>query len=777
MAIFLKRPDSISAPPVKRLVLPMVLVMLGLAMLLLGVTVYSGRTMDEDAIARQQALIDNAFTTRLNRAVGELRSVAWWDDTVAYSAPATFDTEWLDREIGSYMQESYRHDRLIIFDEQNLPVYVYGEGTGLGTRQLARDIAATAAVLKQARGGKDASPRVETTAARNDLYETGQTDNRKYSRGFGAIISIDGKPALATALLITPSYDVAKTSPTRRVVLSIIDITQPVLTDIGRSALMPDLSFRLASDRRLGSFQLDTDNGQPLMRINWTPKQPGTEMVQRVLPGILAVIGAALVFLVILMIRLVASTKQLAAREADARFLADHDALTGLPNRRRLESLFAAHFDDADVRCRKTAVACVDLDRFKDINDTLGHNAGDELIKSVAVRLQSKLRLDDTLARLGGDEFAIMRPIRTEKDAGDLADMIADCFSESFAVMGHLIEANASTGLAFATRDNSFGDTIKRADIALYDAKANGRGRVSLFTTAMSEQVEHRHSIQIDLRRALSARELTLNYQPIVEAASGAITSVEALLRWNSPTHGSVPPDLFVSIAEEVGLMAELGRFVIEQAIEDARRWPDLTTAINISPAQLRSATILSDLLEPAKKFGVAPNRLTIEITESVLMSSDDRTLRVLNELKRHGFTLALDDFGTGYSSLAYIRDFPFDKLKIDRSFVQGLNESERALAIVEGVVKFGKILGREIVAEGIETEEEMAAMQAAGATHLQGYLFSRALPADHIEAIAATFGRAAVAPSAQANGQGRKRTRPARPLSSVLAKPAGKAA
>ncbi len=747
MAIVLKRSESVSATPVKRLVLPMVSVMLGLALLLLGVTIYSGRTMDQEAIARQQALIDNAFTTRLNRAVGELRSVAWWDDTVKYTAPETFDADWLDREIGSYMNESYSHDRLIIFDERDRPIYVYGEETGLGTPKLARDLAATKEILRQARGGPETSPRVETTADKNQLYETGQTDNRKYSRGFGAIISIDGKPALATALLITPSYDVAKTSPIRRVVLTIIDVTQPVLTDIGRSALMPDLSFRLTNDKRRGSFELDTDSGQFLTRINWTPKQPGTEMVRRVLPGILAVIGVALIFLIILMVRLLASTRQLAMREADARFLADHDALTGLPNRRRLENLFVAHFEKPDAVNHRMAVACVDLDRFKDINDTLGHNAGDELIKAVAARLQSRLRTDDTLARLGGDEFAIMRPVFGDKDVQDLSDMIAGCFSESFAVMGHLIEANASTGLAFATRDNSFGDTIKRADIALYDAKANGRGRMSKFTAEMAEDVERRHAIQVDLKRALAARELTLAYQPIVEATSGAVTSVEALLRWNSPTHGLVPPDLFVSIAEEVGLMAELGRFVIEKAIEDAQRWPDLSTAINISPAQLRSATILSDLLEPAKKYGVPPSRLTIEITESVLMSSDDRTLRVLNELKRHGFTLALDDFGTGYSSLAYIRDFPFDKLKIDRSFVQGLNESERSLAIVEGVVKFGKILGREIVAEGIETEDEMGAMQRAGATHLQGYLFSRALPADHIEAIAATFGPAMATP------------------------------
>ena len=763
MATFFKAPDLGSTPPVKRLVLPMVLVMLALALLLLGVTAYSGRTMDQDAIARQQALIDNAFTTRLNRAVGELRSVAWWNDTVTYTAPETFDTAWLDREIGSYMYESYHHDRLMIFDERNKPIYVYGKGTGLGTRHLTTDIIATLNVLRQARGGPDVSPRVETTATGNAIYEIGQTDHRKFSRGFGAIISINGRPALATALLITPSYDVQKTSPTRRVVLSIIDISQPVLTEIGRSSLMPDLSFKLARDKRLGAFDLRTDSGQLLATLNWTPKQPGTEMVRRVLPGILLVICAALAFLMILMIRLFASTKQLAIREAEARFMADHDALTGLPNRRRLEALFAALVESLAQSDNKIAVACVDLDRFKDINDTLGHHAGDELIKAVAARLQSKMRPDDTLARLGGDEFAILRPVRSGNGIDDITELVASCFSDSFAVIGHQIEANASIGVAFAARRDSFGEIIKRADIALYDAKANGRGRLSLFTSKMAEEIERRHAIQVDLKRAIAARELTLNYQPIVEAASGAITSVEALLRWTSPIHGSVPPDLFVSIAEEVGLMADLGKFVIEQAIEDAQRWPELTTAINISPAQLRSSTIVSDLLEPAKRFGVSPNRLTIEITESVLMSSDDRTLRVLNDLKCHGFTLALDDFGTGYSSLAYIRDFPFDKLKIDRSFVQGLSANDRALAIVEGVVKFGTILGREIVAEGIETEDEMRAMQSAGATHLQGFLFSRALPADHIEAIAATFGHTAV-----------KRNRPATAAQAGTSLPTG---
>ena len=734
-----------SPATVKRLVLPMALVMLGLALLLLGITIYSGRTMDRDAIARQQALIDNSFTTRLNRAVGELRSVAWWDDTVKYTAPETFDEEWLEREIGTYMYDSYHHDRLIIVDEHDKPVYVYGEGTGLGTAGLARDMKAIAPVLRQARGGPDVSPRIESTAAKGELYEIGATEGRKYSRGFGAIIQIDGKPALAQALLITPSFDTAKVSPVRRVVLTIIDVTPAVLTEMGRGSLMPDLSFQTSNEKRLGEFDLRADDGRLLARLNWTPKQPGTEMVQRVLPGILAVIGVSAAFLLMLMMRLFASTKQLALREADARFLADHDALTGLPNRRRLETLFNANFKNLERKNDQLVVACIDLDRFKDINDTLGHYAGDELIKAVGLRLQKLLQPSDTLARLGGDEFAVIRPVPRGSNVDDLSTMVTDCFSEAFTVTGHKIETNASVGIAFAHPGDSFGETIKRADIALYDAKANGRGRQSFFSTAMADQIERRHSVEVDLKRALAQRELTLNYQPIVEAATGAVTSVEALLRWNSPTHGHVPPDLFISIAEEIGLMADLGRFVIEQAFEDAQRWPDLTTAINISPAQLRSATILSDLLEPANRYGISPDRLTIEITESVLMSNDDRTLRVLRQLKDKGFTLALDDFGTGYSSLAYIRDFPFDKLKIDRSFVQGLDDNGRALAIVEGVVNFGKILGREIVAEGIETEQEMQAMQKAGATHLQGYLFSRALPAEHIEAIAATFGRLSV--------------------------------
>ncbi len=294
---------------------------------------------------------------------------------------------------------------------------------------------------------------------------------------------------------------------------------------------------------------------------------------------------------------------------------------------------------------------------------------------------------------------------------------------------------------------------MREADIALYEAKAAGRGRDVRFEKrdgpGRSRSAECSRSTSGRRSRSASFRVL---YQPIVDASNGQISSVEALCRWTSPRHGAVPPDVFIPIAEEAGLMADLGRFVIERAVTDSLRWPLLHTAINVSAAQLRSVSILDDLIAPTERLGVSPERITIEITESVLLSNDGHTSRMLQVLRELGFSLALDDFGTGYSSLAYIRDFPFDLLKIDRSFVHGLKNSERALAIIEAVANFGRILGKHVVAEGIETEQEMQAMQRAGCTHLQGYLFSRPVAAERIEAMVA-LGRLSAARSDEAAG------------------------
>jgi diguanylate cyclase (GGDEF)-like protein len=734
--------DGKDARGIKRLIVPIAGVLLSLACVLVYMLFYAAHQMDRSAIERQQALADNALSVRLVQSLSELRSVAWWDEMVVKSRNADFDPDWLDVEVGVFVTTSYAHDRILILNEANQPVYGFGADKRLDTASQRHYAQLMAPLVAQVRGGKNVSPRIKDKSLTAETRENSRITDRTYGRGAAAILSDNGNPVLASIMSITPSIDMALNDDKPRLLVSIIDVNGKVLRDIGKSILMPDLSFSSPNDPRLGSYRLKTDQGLPIGRLGWTPKQPGVELIDQVLPLIAIVLlatGAAIAFL---FKRLFGSTRALAEREIEARFLADHDGLTRLPNRRKLESLYEEHFADSDRNGAQLLMAVIDLDRFKDINDTLGHHAGDALIQSVAARIKSQLMPGDVLARLGGDEFAVLRPVPQASTIDKMSALILSCFKKPFGVVGHQIETGASVGMVFAERGVSFNEAIKRADIALYDAKAHGRGRSSRFNAEMARAIEERHAIEIDLKRAIAAKELTMNYQPIVEAATGTISSVEALVRWTSPTHGSISPDVFVSIAEECGMMADLGRFVINQSIKDARRWPELSTAINISPAQLRSSTIINDLVGPCRLYGVSPERITIEITESVLMASDDRTLRVLHDLKSKGFVLALDDFGTGYSSLSYIRDFPFDRLKIDRSFVKGLSVNDRALAIIKGVVNFGKILGREIVAEGIETEQEMQAMQAAGCTHLQGFLFSRALPADHIEAMAATFGR-----------------------------------
>jgi diguanylate cyclase (GGDEF)-like protein len=440
----------------------------------------------------------------------------------------------------------------------------------------------------------------------------------------------------------------------------------------------------------------------------------------------------------LLAMRLRSTAKELARQGAEASYLAHHDMLTTLPNRHKLEAELFAQAQRGTKSGERLSAAVINLDRFKDFNDTLGHHAGDSILQGVACRLRSCLPETDFVARLGSDEFAVLRHCAALSDADSLSLQIMAAFAESFDVNGHVFDLSASVGVATATSNRAMEDLIRDADIAMHEAKIRNRGGVIRFAPAMAAQIESRRALEADLRHAISKGELVLHYQPIIDAETGLISSVEALSRWTSPKHGNVPPDIFVPLAENCGLMADIGRYVIDQAVQDSRRWPGITTAINISVVQLKSASVLQDLLEPTRIHGVSPTNITLEITESILMTNDPRTLRTLDILKEHGFGLSLDDFGTGYASLAYIRDFPFDKLKIDRSYVAAVDGNARGAEMIRAIVGFGRILGREIIAEGVETEAELAVMKDVGVSHLQGFLFSRPMAAAHIEALVA---------------------------------------
>lgn len=411
--------------------------------------------------------------------------------------------------------------------------------------------------------------------------------------------------------------------------------------------------------------------------------------------------------------------------------MARHDALTDLPNR----TMFRERLEYELKRIKRgdaLAVLCLDLDHFKSVNDTLGHPVGDELLKVVAERLRRCIREPDTIARLGGDEFAIiMTGMHAPTDPVVLAKRIRQAVIKPYILDGHQILADISIGISLAPIDATEPDLLlKNADMALYGAKADGRGTYRFFEPEMDARMKARRELDMDLRKALANGEFRLHYQPLVNIQNNEITAFEALLRWNHPIRGLVPPAEFIPIAEETGLIIPLGEWVLRGACQETANWPtNIKVAVNLSPAQLNSRNFTDVVVNALAASGVSANRLQLEITETVLLQNTFNTLATLQKLRALGVQIALDDFGTGYSSLSYLRSFPFDKIKIDRSFIQDLMNGAEPLAIVHAIAGLAKSLNMTSTAEGVETKQQLEALQALGCIEMQGYLFSHARP------------------------------------------------
>ncbi len=415
--------------------------------------------------------------------------------------------------------------------------------------------------------------------------------------------------------------------------------------------------------------------------------------------------------------------------------MARHDALTDLPNRVLLRERLE-HELKRVKRGECLAVLCLDLDQFKAVNDALGHPIGDELLKLVADRLRGCTREPDTVARLGGDEFAIiMTQMQEATDAAALAKRIRDSIVKPYQIEGHQIVTDISIGISVAPFDAVDADPLLRnADMALYGAKADGRGTYRFYELEMNTRMKTRRELEMDLRKALVSKEFELHYQPLVNLKSNEVNAFEALLRWNHPKRGLVSPADFIPVAEETGLIVPLGEWVLKSACYEAVDWPDdIKVAVNLSPAQLNNRNLLNVVIGALAETGLPARKLQIEITETVLLHNTFGTLQTLHELRKLGVQIALDDFGTGYSSLSYLRSFPFDKIKIDRSFIQDLSNGSEPVAIVQAVANLAKCLNMTSTAEGVETQQQMDILQSMGCTEMQGYLFSRARPAKEI--------------------------------------------
>jgi diguanylate cyclase (GGDEF)-like protein len=422
--------------------------------------------------------------------------------------------------------------------------------------------------------------------------------------------------------------------------------------------------------------------------------------------------------------------------EIKIEYMAHHDSLTDLPNRVLLNDRLEQALGRVQP-AEMVAVHHLDLDQFKAVNDTFGHPCGDKLLRIVAQRLRSLADETDTIARMGGDEFVIVQAaIADPAEATSLAQSVIDAVSEPYDIDGQQAVIGVSIGISVGPGDGSDSDKLLRnADLALYRAKSDGRGTFRFFEPAMDLQMQTRRVMEQDLRKALPAGEFELHYQPVVNLASNEISGLEALIRWNHPTKGLISPATFIPLAEEIGFIVPLGEWVIRQACATAAQWPDdLHVAVNISAIQFRHPGLMQVIVGALAASGLSPTRLEIEITETVLLHNREATLAVLHQLRELGIRIAMDDFGTGYSSLTYLQSFPFDKIKIDRSFVKNITEDSSSLNIVRAVAALANGMGMTATAEGVETAEQLHSIASEGCTEMQGFLFSKPLPAAEIE-------------------------------------------
>jgi diguanylate cyclase (GGDEF)-like protein len=686
----------------------------------------SAHRADEVAVSHERHMFNSALSNFGERVLHDVEGVARSEGAQRNIRDA-FDADWTQHHVGAWLDSVVDHDAVIIFDARGEPIYSRGADRTRPAQWLAMARPELAAVLAALRGRG-----TMTSTLRLDRGDTA------IRGGIAVLRRLLGRPAvIAAAAVVTPQEAASGEPIDAPAMLSVKFVDTHLLATLAGQLRIANLRLVPRGALANGDFidAVHAPDGTTITRIAWTPKQPGSDIVHSVAPFItVALAGFALLAAFVLRyMRRTAAT--IAAGETRLRFLAMHDPLCGLPNRiyfgERLEAAIA------DVRSGggNAAVFYIDLDHFKDVNDTLGHNVGDELIRNVTMRLSNTLRGGDLVARLGGDEFAVISQIAEEPERVlTLAQRIIKAICAPYSVAGHNIVIGASIGIAVVDKNCAgAADIMRYADMALYRAKNEGRNRACIYDADMDAALSNRKLLETDLREAIAGNGLRVAYQPIVDKSGEKLTGVEALARWTHPTRGEIPPAEFIALAEHSGCIVELGTFVLRQACLDGMAWPTLSLAVNVSPLQFRRVDFVDQVERILDETGFDPTRLELELTESVLLGNVDSAEAAMLRLKALGVRIVLDDFGTGYSSLLYLRRFPFDKLKIDRSFVLSIEKAADAAAIVHAVVGLGRGLGMKVTAEGVETADQHLFLRAAGVHFMQGYRFGAPMPATDI--------------------------------------------
>jgi len=703
---------------------------------------------DSVSVERQLRTTQRALDDSVARIALEQETVAVWDETADRATRPRPEMTWLHDNTGLWLHNIFGHDQTFILNARDQAIYSSDAGTMVPAARFEALRPTLRPLIDETRGRVNepnnrfdrhplqSRPGVAVLTTARAIHDT-------------QIVQLLGRPAAVSVMLIRASTPALRRPGAEPIMVSVRFLDRGFLGELEHRYLIEAPRFSSSPTPETGeqALALEGEDGGTIGYILWQPQLPGSRIVAVLGPIMALLILAMIAVLPLLALWLRRSTGQLSdaliqlrASEAQAQHLAFHDPLTGLPNR----SLFRDRLDHALIRARRgepLSVLLLDLDRFKRVNDTLGHLAGDELIREFGTRLSQLVRDCDTVARLGGDEFAILLPgMAAHDDLDALCERILTAVRERFEVLGNSAFVGVSIGMICAPESGYDPvELLRKADIALYRAKVEGRDRHLMFSECMDKRVQLRGAIEEDLRTALrEGGQLMVHYQPEMGWDGRSIVGLEALVRWQHPSRGLISPEKFVPIAEETGLIDQLGDWVVGEACKAALRWPQVFIAVNLSPIQFRTAGFADRIISLVRQAGVSPKRMELEVTEGVLLDDDEMVHASLTALRGAGFRIALDDFGTGYSSFSYLRRFEFDKIKIDRSFIQHLGHQVDSAALVSAVVAIGHALGMTVVAEGVETSEQMQFLTSAGCNQMQGFLFSKAIPQDEVDLLLA---------------------------------------
>jgi len=682
--------------------------------------VTSARRADSVSIAREQQLLTRAVAHLGDKMLHELGS-ATTSSLALDRIRDQFDAAWVQRRVGWWLTRYFEHDLILVVDASDQVLYSHSGRDNVDRAWFDTVRAELAPVIGQLRPSAG--------AAANPLRP----------KRLQHIQSLNARPAVVAATLVAlPDPPLASAEDlTAPIAITVKFLDEDVLSAIaGRLDLA---NLRSLADEALPdgdvSFSLVDENGRAIASLAWTPKRLGREVVESVIPFLTIALGGFVALVTLIARYMRRTTATIVDGENQLRHLALHDALSGLPNRMYFGERLKELFDRVRDGGRPAAAFYLDLDHFKEVNDTLGHPIGDELLRNVAERLGRTLREGDLVARLGGDEFAVLTGNAADREAAHaIAMRIINAVCSPYAIGSHTIIIGVSIGIAMLdAQAESAADIMRYADMALYRAKNEGRNRACVYDSVMDADVVQRKLLGAELREAIDDGDLEIAYQPVVDADGETTIGVEALARWRHPVRGPVPPSVFIPIAEHSGLITALGAHVLRRACLDAKAWPGLLVAVNVSPLQFRRNDFVDVVQRILRETDCDPACLELEITESTFLGAVDAAEQAMRRLKALGVRLALDDFGTGYSSLLYLRRFPFDKLKIDHTFVHSIDTASDAAAIVHAVVSLSRGLQMTVTAEGVETLEQQLFLRAAGVHSMQGYRFGRPMMAADI--------------------------------------------